>query len=209
MAMGSKSFDFKPTCWNDSYWLTLFHKLKGFTVPIEEGQASANSKLSCSSCFTKSHRSIAATWSHLLCSWLLILASVSCICRAYFKFSWKKKTMTSILRQHGSCHPKYGIFPKNMPYFFIMSSNNCKISSSDRSDASLMACLWAETTSAAGAAIPSTTVEAPTTREPQLQALLTHFKVVISGHQIAAVLQSQSNRVEKFRPQEVKGKIMP
>ena len=60
-----------------------------------------------------------------------------------------------------------------------MSCSNFAISSSERSAASCIASRWAEMTSAAGAAMWSTTVALPATRDPQLQALLGNLSPAI------------------------------
>jgi len=74
-----------------------------------------------------------------------------------------------------------------------MSCSNFSISSSVRSATSCIACRWAAMTSAAGAAMVSTTAALPATSDPQLQALLGNLNPTILNHQIAADNQNLRN----------------
>lgn len=74
-----------------------------------------------------------------------------------------------------------------------MSCSNFSISSSVRSATSRIACRWAAMTSAAGAAMVSTTAALPATSDPQLQALLGNLNPTILNHQIAADNQNLKN----------------
>ena len=92
-----------------------------------------------------------------------------------------------------------------------MSCSNFSISSSVRSATSCIACRWAAMTSAAGAAMVSTTAALPATSDPQLQALLGNLNPTILNHQIAADNQNLRNfsgwcRTSTSKPQETKKK---